>query len=315
MTDKSPIFVIGVDRSGTTLLRLMLDSHSKISIPYESHFFIRFYRRRESFGDLEEEQNRRKLVEEILEQPYVNRWDQQITIDELDLDKCISLEATIDQIYSAYARRFGKEIWGDKTPEYVDQIDVLNNMYPNARFIHIIRDGRDVGLSILKRWWGADDFVTVMRYWVEKVTLARKMLGVLPENRSIEIRFEDLVVEPEKELRRVASFLGLSYEEGMVAEYTQGARGKVSEGMEEDRNSYHKHLTSAPSVKQAYKWTKALSPADQAIAHEIAGPLLTELGYTEGVAQHPLKILRKGYHRIVASYRWRMRRLAGSKTE
>src|SRR5262249_43300645 len=143
-----PIFVIGINRSGTTLLSLMLDSHSRIAIPYESHFFVNYYRTRSQSEILETNVQRLALVKSILAEPYVQRWDYQVTSEQINLDNCTNLAQTIDEIYMAYARHFEKDIWGDKTPSYACHLEILNNMFPTSRFIHIIRDGRDVALSI-----------------------------------------------------------------------------------------------------------------------------------------------------------------------
>ena len=301
MIENCPIFVIGVDRSGTTLLSLMLDSHPRISIPYESHFIIDYYRKRESFGDLGSYFNRRQLIKSVLNEPYVREWEHQISIGEVDIEKCNSLEESINQIYLAYAQHFGKDIWGDKTPQYTSEIAILNQMFPNSKFIHLVRDGRDVALSLVKQWWGANDFVTAMKYWATKVTSAKKMLNMLPEEQYIELKFEDLVSEPEDQLKRITQFLKVDYQAKMLTNYPIKARDKVGNRIK----AHHVNLTEQPLPSQAYKWKKSLKPPNQAIAFEIAGSVLLGLGYPEGIKSHPLKILWKGHHRLVESLKYR----------
>jgi Sulfotransferase family len=301
MVGALPILIIGMNRSGTTLLSLMLDSHSRIAIPYESHFFVPYYRNRQGF-DLTGNEGRLELVSRILAEPYVQVWDQQLSPAEIDLSRCTGLAETINEIYSTYARRLGKDLWGDKTPAYISDIDVLNALFPAARFIHIVRDGRDVSLSILKQWWGANNFLSAMQHWTSTVTCARKMLAMLPQERWLEVRFEDLVSEPERELRRVTDFLGLKFQPAMLSAYRSNAAHKVGEAIKQ----HHVHLREQPSASQAFKWRQALGPADQAVAFEVAGPLLTELGYPPGVTSHPLRILRKCYHRLREAYYYRI---------
>ncbi|MCD6298164.1 MAG: sulfotransferase [Deltaproteobacteria bacterium] len=299
-----PIFVIGVDRSGTTLLSLMLDSHSRIAIPYESHFFLKYYKNRTKLvGDLTNPETRLAVVTRILQEPYVRKWDQKLSPEEIPLKRCNSLEEMINEIYLAYAKHFGKDIWGDKTPEYIKDIHILNKMFPSCKFVHIIRDGRDVALSIVDKWWGASDFMTAIRYWAYTVSCARKMLEMLPDDRYIELTFEDLVHDPEKQLSRIMEFLGLTFEANMLTNYTQKASLKVGS----DIDQHHVHLTEKPSSSQAFKWKKNLRPCDQAVAFEIAGEVLTKLGYEAGVKAHPFKVLRKAYHRLKESYTWRVR--------
>lgn len=302
----APIFIIGLNRSGTTLLRLMLDAHSRIAIPNESHFFLRYYERRAELADLREPHRRLALVEEILGERYVQLWDRKLAPSDIDLEQCTSLEETIRQIYLAYARAFGKDLWGDKTPEYATEAHILNRMFPDARFIHLIRDGRDVALSIIQRTWGPNDFVTAMRSWAADVTWTRKMLAMLPEDKYVELRFEDLIAQPEAELRRLTDFLGVEFEAQMLR-YSEGAEEKVGGNI---HTRIHGHLSKPPLATQGLKWMRTLSAADQAVAHEQAGATLAELGYPPGVTEHPFRILRKGYHRVREGVTWRWKQHA-----
>src|SRR5438046_320861 len=104
MTNSPPFFLIGVARSGTTLLSLMLDTHSQLAIPYESHFIIPYFKDRQRVGDLSHKPQRVALVTSILAEPAVSHWAPRITIEDLDVDQCTSLSATVQQLFSAYAR-------------------------------------------------------------------------------------------------------------------------------------------------------------------------------------------------------------------
>ncbi|MEW5733796.1 MAG: sulfotransferase [Thermodesulfobacteriota bacterium] len=305
----APIFVVGVDRSGTTLLSLMLDAHSRLAIPFESHFFVRFYNGMERFGDLMQEVNRRALVAAILAEPYLQKWEHRVSPEEVDLDRCGSLSGAIAEIYTAYARSFGKDVWGDKTPEYISHLWVLNELFPEGRFVHIIRDGRDVASSIVKQWWGAKDFASALRYWAQNVALARSMLRMLPHNRYVELRFEDLVADPGAQLARITDLLGLDFEPAMLSAYQEKAAAKVGDLA----SDVHPHLHKSPMLDQALKWQRELSPPDQALAHKIAGPLLAELGYPSGVTKHPLSLWRAAYHRMSESWKWRTAKARAKK--
>jgi hypothetical protein len=182
--------------------------------------------KKESLADLNDKAACLSLVNRILSEPYVPHCDQQLSPHEIDLDKCTSLGDTSDQIYSPYAQLFNKDVCGDKTPSCGTHIHIVNRMFPNCRFLHIIRDGRDAALSPIQQWCGPDDFVSALRYWAETVTCTRKMLRMLPDSRYTELRFEDLVVNPDKELRRVTDFLGLEVEPGMLTNYPKKASRK-----------------------------------------------------------------------------------------
>jgi hypothetical protein len=301
MAQSSPILILGINRSGTTLLSMMLDAHSRIAIPHESHFFVSYYQGRASLN-FSDEAGRREVVARILAEPFVRSWDRPVTAAEVDLSRCHDLASTIDEVYRVYARHFGKDIWGDKTPAYVTDIHVLNALFPDARFVHLIRDGRDVALSIIKQPWGPSDFLSAVRTWAETVRWARKMLRMLPDDRHIELRFEDLVSDPQTQLERLTHFFGVDFEPGMLTEYTRNAPEKVGDFL----NKHHVHLGKGPQRSQAFKWQSALGPSDQAVAYELAGSVLEELGYPAGVKQHPLRIMKKCYHRLVEAYRFRV---------
>lgn len=306
--DQPPIMIVGVDRSGTTLLSLMLDSHSRIAIPYESKFFIRYYMQRDKLGDLTIESGRQTLVLKILNERMVDRWEKKITINDVNLDNCVSLEKTISELFEAYARAFNKDIWGDKTPSYITHLDVLNKMFPDCRFVHIVRDGRDVASSLINQWWGPNDFTSAVYYWNEKVTCAKKMLKMLPDNRYIEVRFEDLVTEPEDILRNITDFLGVEFEQNMLSGYLDTAASKIGDNIVK---KVHPHLGESPSKTQALKWISSLPKVDQAIAFDIAGATLTELGYPRGATKSRWKLLRELYHRTNGAYAWRFAKEVG----
>jgi hypothetical protein len=297
------LFLVGVNRSGTTLLSLMLDSHSRIAIPYESNFMVRYARTGIGMSYLTARSDRVALVTRILEEPFVREWDEKIGINEIDIDECCDLRSAVGQVYRAYARRFGKDIWGDKTPAYIVDLEVINGLFPDCRFIHIIRDGRDVAASAIRQTWVSGSLITSLMRWERSVWCARKMLRMLADERHIELRYEDLVADPEGELRRITDFLGIAFEPGMIEDYSRRSASKFGGSLP----GFHVHLAEKPSLSQTYKWMKSMSRVDQAIAHELAGPLLAELGYPQGATDHPFRVLRKGGHRLLEAYRWRVR--------
>jgi hypothetical protein len=288
MAKTPPIFVLGFPRSGTTLLSLMLDSHSQIAIPYESNFIVPYFKERYGLRSLASTDERAKLVNDALSEPFVKKWDKAVAPEDVDLAKCLDLPSTVDQIYTAYARFSGKTIWGDKTPGYTEYVYVLHKMFRSARYVHIVRDGRDVALSLKDKDWGPDSFIGALREWNRVVGGARQMLFMLPEDRAIEVRFEDLVEEPENQMRRITDFLQVPFEPEMLHAYRERAPHKVGEFI----NDIHVHLREPPSRSQAYKWRKKLSLSEQAIAHDVAGKLLTELGYPPGNTRCKFKTVR-----------------------
>ncbi|KPQ01374.1 sulfotransferase [Marinobacter sp. HL-58] len=306
---KPPIFEIGVARSGTTILSLMLDSHPRIAIPYESHFFTEYYRHRESINDeLNQPELRQNVVERILNEKYVKGWDYTPSIEAIDLSNCSNLAETIRELYVAYARHHGKDIWGDKTPSYITNIDVLNNLFPDAKYIHLVRDGRDVALSLMQQWFGPNDFITALNFWKERIMVGQKMLAMLPPDRVFLLKMEDLAEAPEERLHDLCEFLEVDYAPEMLTAFSRKAANKVGNRID----SHHAGLSGPIDIGNVTKWKKVLSGPDQAIAWEYAGSILNELGYPPGTKRHWAKNIFKVKHRLTEAVKARPRRLSRS---
>jgi hypothetical protein len=284
----------------------MLDSHSRIAIPYESHFFVEYFQKY-NVRALKDKEEAFALAQQILAEPPVRLWDLTINPEELDFNNCTNLPTVIEEIFRIYAKKCGKEIWGDKSPPYTQYVYMLEKMFPKARYIHLIRDGRDVALSLMNKTWGPGDFVSSMEYWARNISCARRMLYMLPEDRFIEVRFEQLVADPEAEVKRIVDFLEVDFEPAMINAYTKKASNKVGALI----GSIHPHLNEAPSMDQAFKWKHKLNAADQALAYEIGGKELEELGYEPGVTHHRLNTIRKCYHLISGGAKRKFRNLRG----
>ena len=302
---KPPIFEIGVARSGTTILSLMLDSHPRIAIPYESHFFTEYYLNRESVNEqLKQPELRQKVVERILNEKYVKEWDYTPSIKDIDLRNCSDLSETIRELYVAYARYHGKDIWGDKTPSYITNIDVLNNLFPDAKYIHLVRDGRDVALSLMQQWFGPNDFLTALEFWRERIMVGSKMLAMLPAEWVFVLRMEDLAESPEERLRSLCEFLELDYAPEMLTAFSRKAANKVGDRID----SHHAGLSGPIDIGNVTKWKKVLSGPDQAISWEYAGSVLKEFGYPSGIKRHWAKNLFKVKHRLIEAAKNKLKR-------
>ncbi len=179
----------------------------------------------------------------------------------------------IQAIYRLYAESQGKSRFGDKTPLYLQHLDVLERAFPGARYVHIVRDGRDAAVSLLAmtrkprfnlaRPRGVGDFAVA---WQREVRAAQEFGRTHPYH---EVRYEDLVDQPEARLREVCAFLELEYEPGMLEYHRR-----------EDPSLYADHPRLAePPVRDTRSWRRELRPADAELFEAIAGDLLSELGY------------------------------------
>lgn len=302
-----PVFLLGFPRSGTTLLRLFLDAHSQLAIPFESFVLIEFYKRQHEYADLSDVSQRLRLVDDMLAAKGISAWDPRVARADLNLDRCTSYAAVIDEIFNAYARHCGKSRWGEKTPLYTTDFHILNELFPDARFVHLVRDGRDAALSLVRQRWGANDLLSALEQWRETVGWARKMGRMLPRNRYLEVRYEDLVMDTERVLREISSFVDLDFEPAMLER-----QGKLETKLPQRSMEFHANLQRPVDRALAFEWRRRLSAADQAIAVKIAGPLLADLGYPVDVP--PVSKLRvQGRHawrRVSSASQWRLRKMS-----
>jgi hypothetical protein len=296
--------VVGVGRSGTTLLRMMLDAHPQMAIPPETHFV----------PDLILECERLRLSPERLVHLVVHdrhrRWgdfgiSEQEYLERLRSIPTLNAADAIRAFYGLYAEHAGKPRWGDKTPDYVKRMRRINRSLPEACFIHVIRDGRDVALShnrrIVRRGEATRKPVPageMARRWRKRIGKAREDAHAL--RHYMELRYEDLVTETEPSLRRVCEFIGLPWDPVML-DYHEGAEERLQEMARdlpagqgrphrpgEERLRAHALLKEPPQRDRVANWRDEMSEADVAAFEENAGPLLAELGYEVRTRGTPL---------------------------
>jgi hypothetical protein len=270
---ESPLFVIGVARSGTTLLRWMLEEHPRIAIPEESHWIVDLADCRDSWTPQRQEQ----VLTEVLTNPKYRRWwmsEHEVRVAVCDRAPP-SYSALVAAVFGVYARRQGKPRWGDKTPWYAMHIDLLDELFPEAVFVHIVRDGREVAASLAEV--GDRDPIEAAQYWRKVVSRARDAGTRLGAARFCHIRLEDLIAEPEKTLRRVCAVVGETYTPGML-DYPQRAIGTFKY-LEPKYRRTHRHLDKPPTPGLR-DWRAGLSRSDCDKVEVVCGPLLEQLGYS-----------------------------------
>ena len=274
MSAEGPFFVVGCPRSGTSLLRNLLRSHSRLAMPPESHFVPAFYR---AWGDPADDRAARRLGARILGLHWIRRW-------ELDagpelFDGCRRYRDVVDRLFGAYARREGRPRWGDKTPGYALQLPVVAAIFPEARFVQIVRDGRDAALSLLEVGFGPGNLYTAARYWQEHVLAARRDGERLGAGRYLEVRYEDVLRATEPTLRRVCEFLGEPFEERVLT-LTPVDMDRFVEVFGPRRGRQASLTEVVPGNLD--KWRGRMAPADLALFEAVAGPSLRAFGFDVG---------------------------------
>jgi len=287
-SDPAPApFVVGVGRSGTTLLRLMLDSHPELTIPPETHFVPEL---------IEVCRRRARAPEQLAELIYSARqWgDFGLGSDELTarLRAADPLDAgnALRAFYGLYAEREGKPRWGDKTPIYIESMPEIQGALPEARFVHLIRDGRDVALSRMRRALGEPPPVwRIAENWKRRIEAARR--DAVGRLHYLEVRYEDLVRDTEPALRRVCEFIELPFDPAMHDYHLRAeerlremagdlpARGGKALRPGAERLAAHALARERPRPERIGAWREEMSADDAAAFEEVAGDLLAELGY------------------------------------
>ncbi len=266
----APLFVLGVRRSGTTLLRVMLDRHPTVAIPDESYFIPQLADRHRGSIDVA------SFVDDLRRLPTLRDWGVEVAEVEQRLRPGMTPGAAISAVYLAYAAAQGKERWGDKTPMYMQHLPTLQRLFPDARYVHLIRDGRDAAVSFLampegvvtRTWAHPRDARGFACQWRSEV-LAARALGSRVGRCYLEVRYEALVAEPERVLQEICEHLGLAFEPAML-----GYAGEVDVS-----SKPHQQSLLRPPTPNLRDWRTELAEADARAFATVAGDLLAELGY------------------------------------
>lgn len=265
-----PIFVVGMPRSGTKLLRTLLNNHSEIGITVnESGYLPYFYRNFSRYEPIQQRENFSRFYKDFSATTFFQRlMEEHPFIDEDQWYQAVEIwtyPGVIEGFYRHYARSVNKKIWGDKTPSYMMEMPLLKSLFPSAKFIHIIRDVRDYCLSINKAW--NKNILRASQRWNDAINRSRRDAQKLPPGDYLEVRFEELLSAPERVLPGICRFLGVSYEEDMVR------LEKPSENLGDAKGS-------TQIVTDNYgKWKQRMKPSKIAKIERICHPLLSELGY------------------------------------
>jgi len=266
-----PVLVLGVRRSGTTLLRVMLDRHSELALPDESYFVPQLADRHLRHVEPDE------FVDDLRRIDTLAEWDVPLDKVRARLNARMPIGAAIATVYAVYAGERGKSRWGDKTPMYMQNLRLLERLFPDALYVHLVRDGRDAALSFLsmppglmtETWMQPRSVATFACQWRAEVRAARRLGRRVGDERYLEVRYEDLVGDVEPVLRRISGFARLPYEPAM-ADYA----GKVDVSAKP-----HQQSLRQPPTAGLRDWRLQMSPEDVGAFDQVAGDLLDELGY------------------------------------
>ena len=290
--------IIGAPRSGTTLLRLMLDAHPDLAIPPETGFLVPCAKLAGQDTVLKDTVSREAFLQTVIGYPAeAPGWqDFQIAHDTfraaLQAIEPFTVAEGLRTFYQLYAARFGKSRWGDKTPLYCMHVQSIAALLPEAHFVHIIRDGRDVALSLRPMWFAPGrDIETLATNWRQCVTTGRQQGSRC--RHYLEVRYDQLVEDSRTVLTDVCAFLNLEFDERMLR-YHEFAPARLREHQarvrpdgsvvvtHEQRLRQQHRTTQPPDRSRVSVWKHEMGRDEQLRFEAIAGDVLRDCGFEDG---------------------------------
>jgi hypothetical protein len=265
-------FIVGRGRSGTSLLSRMLDAHPAIGVAPEALFVMHLWRR---YGSRElDEPAIPRFVRDLWREERLRRW----RLERAEVERQLvalapaSFARLCAKVYALHTAGSGKAdpvLLGDKNPHYALFVDTLAEIFPHARFVHLVRDYRDNILSFQSVRFDLASVPALAYRWRRYNQEILRSSSRFPE-RYLRLRFEDLVDRPQTTLEEVCKFLGVAFEPSMLDFHTRRA---------DTLPGWHRLLDHPLDGSQVRKWREASTPAAIAMADRVCQPLGAELGY------------------------------------
>lgn len=271
-----PFFVVGFPRSGTTLLQAMLSSCPGLYIPPETKMLSILIRREKAFDPIDTPAGIEQRIETIRtsvceqhEQPV--DWPK--LEQELRATTPFDVAHLFDTLLSHIQQQRGCRRIGEKTPLHLLFVERILEWFPDGQVIAILRDGRDASLSSQESLDPERSYVSSAIRWRHYMRLHQRYAATCPADRYTSVRYEDLVTEPERELRRLCDFLGEEFDPAMLEQHRRADKGYAE-------RETHKARTNEPVTDSRIARFRGVVPdAEVAGFQAIAGRELAALGY------------------------------------
>jgi hypothetical protein len=273
-----PLFVGACPRSGTTLLRVMLDNHPDLAIPQETNFVRPLWWQRRRFGDLRDPENRLRVARWIFTTRGVRGGrlrDGRISRRDA-IRRVAAAPPTVGSIVRAclqlYSEVHGKPRWGDKRPAYSGFIGPLFEMFPDAQYINVVRDPRGAVASQIPMGWDAPEVAlpAAAARWEAAIGRTDRFARRLRPDQLLDLRYEDLVSDPQAALERVCAFAGLRAGDAVEAMIGRDRTPSGGPG---------KRVAQPVTTASVERWRERLAPEQVALVERAAGQLLDRFGY------------------------------------
>lgn len=264
--------LIGHGSSGTTMVARLCRAYLGISFGTESQFIVRYYQQLERYGDLSQDRNLCRLVDDLLKERWFARGKKNFGF-ETDRESILenveqrTYRGVLDAVFNQLARHHGMERCGDKTPEYVYHLPVIGELYPDAKYVTLLRDGRDVACSMMNVYWGPKNIYMAASEWRDAVDRVDQFIDTLPPSQTIELTYEGMLTRPVESFQRLIEFLEIDDQDGQLID---SITEKVDIDMKRDNFN---------------KWRKRWSESQRRLFERIAADALRRHGYETTLEQ------------------------------
>jgi hypothetical protein len=268
--------MFGFDRSGTTLLSMMMGAHPQLAVPFsQAGLWFRYESLLPRYNKLATKDDVSQMVTDLLAEERIQLWDVKLEYEEIvDGLPLGDFASIVERFHATYAARKGKPHWGNIDIATLDHMDQVNRWFRQARFIHIVRDGRDVALSHETYPYGASNTLECAMEWRRRLEANMKMGSMLDPARYMVVRYEDLILESELTLRGLCRFVGVEYAPEML-EYDR----MVPEKIPAAKKWLWPAIDRRPVTANAYRWPSRMSVSKRVVFEWNARDLLARLGY------------------------------------
>jgi hypothetical protein len=283
----------------------MFDHHPAFALPYESKYIVVFHNNLAEFGDLKQPKNREVLIRSI-DRYMRNAWLERVQDEWIPglAEAAPTLAANAEPnyagvmkaIYQYYAKLHSRARWGDKMATFRRCLPVLLELFPDARIVHIIRDGRDVTSSLLELSFGPNSTYVAAKKWRNFIDHALDFAARHPTN-VYTLRYEDLIDNPEKYLREICNFVGEPFDEKML-EFHKTGNARVP------RQEIHEQLKKPVNKERSARWKKDMSPSQVRVFEAVAGQQLDRLGYELAYPKAKLTSWDRAWGNAAHRMRW-----------
>jgi hypothetical protein len=250
----------------------MLASHPNLAVPYESHLYDSVFPIVQRYGHPSRRSAQARLVSEILRTEPIRRWTPPPSLaDTLGAIQRDDFHGIVEALMRTWAASQGKSHWGEKTPQHTLCWRAISAGFPRLQVIHLVRDGRDVALSYRAAHFGPKHVYPLARRWRNYLAAAEEAQANLGDQAFLQVRYEDLVTEPEGELRRICRFLGEEFAPSMLTFY--------------DCRTFHIDQRNAQNLRRPVmsqntgRWRTGMTAREVRIFEALAGTCLERYGY------------------------------------